>query len=436
MIKFRNKNVLVYGMSSSGEWATKLLIKLHANIFMFDNNYSKLVSNGKKNCFVVQYLNEDLIKEFDYIIVSPSIEYDNENLVIARRLGKKVFSEVEFAGQFSKNFVAITGTNGKTTTTQLVTAILQKKYKAIACGNIGYPLSRAVLQNKRAIKVVEVSSFMLENADTFSPHVATITNIEADHLIRHHDMETYIKLKLSIFKNLTANDYAVVNLDLPFKPGVNAKILTYSLNKIADVYFKGGYIYLHGEKIIAENELKLKGKHNLYNVMCAICFGYIYKVKPADIRRALLDFKPEKYRIERVGTHNGINFYNDSKSTNIASTLACVDTINSPILLLLGGSKKDLDYTELFKKLPKRVREIGVYGEIADDLVVANNEKFKMNKFETLTEAFNYLSSMAKKNDNIVLSPASASYDQYKSYVERAKEFNDLVEKYAEKENR
>ena len=429
-MKFRNLNVLVYGLSVSGEWASKLLIKKHANVFLYDDNIEVLKSKTIKNCFMLNSLNENLIEQFDLIIVSPSIPLDNEFLLKASEKNITIMSEVEFASLFCKNYVAITGTNGKTTTIELVTEILKMKKKAVACGNIGYPLSRAVMEKKNYIKVVEVSSFMLEHANKFSPHVATVLNIEPDHLIRHKTMENYSRLKLSIFKNLKPNDYAVINLDDNVHVTSDTLKVTYSLKHTADVYLKEGYIYLHEHKIVAVNELNLTGKHNIANVMCAICFGYIYKVSPELIRKALTYYVPEHFRIEDVGVINKIRFINDSKSTNIASTLASVEAVKGAIILILGGSNKMLDYTDLFIKLNKRVKYVVFYGEIKDKLEEANNDRFDYSKCENLTDAFNTAISHAIPNDNILLSPATASYDQYSNYIERGKHFNELVNGY------
>ncbi len=432
-MNFKNKNVLVYGLSSSGEWAAKLLLKLKASVFLFDDNLEKLKTKHFKNCYLVQSLNENFISQFDYIILSPSIEPDNENVIIAKQLGIRIFSELEFASLFAKNYVAITGTNGKTTTVQLLTALLNKKQKAIACGNIGYPLSKAVLENKKQIKVIEVSSFMLENAVSFHPHIATILNIQPDHLIRHKSMEEYAKLKYNIFNNLTANDYAVINLDNEIRPKQQTMLVTYSQTRSADVYLKNGAIFLHNNKIINKNELNIKGKHNIYNVMCAICFAYILKVKPNDMQLVLKNFYADDYRIQHVATINNINFYNDSKSTNISSTLASVETVKGPIILLLGGSNKFLNYNELFSNLSSRVNYIFVYGEISNDLETANNNKFKLKKCRDLTEAFENATKVAISGDNILLSPATASYDQFSNYIERGKKFNELVREYETK---
>ena len=429
-MKFKQKNVLVYGMSTSGEWVSRLLLKLRANVFLYDDDKQKLKCKNIGNCYLIQELNDNLISQFDFIVVSPAIEKDNTFLLTAKKKNIKIYSEIEFAGQFCKKIVAVTGTNGKTTTVELISAILNKKHKAIACGNIGYPLSRAVIEKKKYIKVVEVSSFMLENAKTFSPHVATILNIEPDHLIRHKTMDEYIKLKYNIFNNIKPQDYIVVNLDDNIHPTLNSLTLTYSLKYLADVYIRNGYIYLHQNKIIAINELKIKGKHNLYNIMCAICYGYVYKVSPKQIRDVLLNFRSEPFRIEEIGVVNGVHFINDSKSTNISSTLACVDAVKGTIILLLGGSKKGLDYKRLFSNLPKRVKKIIVYGEIADDLFNANNGNFDIEKAKNLTSSFEIATKLAKKNDSIVLSPASASYDQFSSFIERGKLFNKLVSEY------
>ena len=164
--------------------------------------------------------------------------------------------------------------------------------------------------------------------------------------------------------------------------------------------------------------------------MCAICFAYIYKVNINQIRNVLINLTPEKYRNEKIATINKIHFINDSKSTNIYSTLASVDAVSGAVLLLLGGSNKGLDYTQLFNKLSKKVVQIAVFGEIANDFLKDNANKFKIEKFTTLKQAFDFLISIAKHNDTILLSPASASYDQYENYIERGKDFNNMVREY------
>ena len=188
-MKLKNKNVLVYGMSISGESVSKLLIKKKCKVFLYDDDNFTLKAKSIKGCYVLPYLNEEIITQFDFIVVSPSIEKDNEFLSIARQNDIKIYSELEFSSQFCKDYIAITGTNGKTTTVELITSILNTQKKAVSCGNIGYPVSRAVMNNKKAIKVIEVSSFMLENADTFAPKIASVLNISPDHLIRHKTLE-------------------------------------------------------------------------------------------------------------------------------------------------------------------------------------------------------------------------------------------------------
>ena len=167
--------------------------------------------------------------------------------------------------------------------------------------------------------------------------------------------------------------------------------------------------------------------------MCAICFAYIYKIKPQKIRNVLINLNPEQFRIQKIANINGITFVNDSKSTNIASTLASVETVKGAIILLLGGSNKDLDYIPMFNKLSKRVKQIVAYGEIANQLLLANANKFKLEKFKTLDESFDFAIKNANPNDTILLSPATASYDQYSSYIERGKHFNSLVKDYETK---
>ncbi|MCQ2556027.1 MAG: UDP-N-acetylmuramoyl-L-alanine--D-glutamate ligase, partial [Clostridia bacterium] len=351
------------------------------------------------------------------------------NYLLAKHHGIKIFSEVEFASLFCKNFVAITGTNGKTTTVELTKELLSTKHKATSCGNNGFPLSRAVLEKKHHTKVVEISSFMLENCKDFAPSVATVLNIEPDHLIRHKTMEEYTKLKMSIFKNLTPKNYAIINLDSNIHPMGNFKVVTYSVKRMADVYVNKGYLYLKNQRIVAVADIKLKGKHNLQNVMCAVAIASLFKVPAKNIKKVLTSFVGENFRIQKIATICGIDFVNDSKSTNIASTLACVDTIKAPTQLLLGGSIKGLDYTKLFKKLPKKVKNVYAYGEIKDELE-RSNTNFKLFKFETMAEAFAAAVKMAKCGDTVLLSPATASYDQFSNYICRGKAFNQLVRDY------
>lgn len=436
-MKVKNKNALVFGMSLSGEWAVKLLNKLGANIYVYDDNPDQIKGKTLTNCFLVRTIDNYLALKLDFVIVSPSISLDNPSLRFLQSYNIKIFSEVEFASQFDSNILAVTGTNGKTTTVELITAILNKQYSAIACGNIGYPLSRAVLENKRAIKVVEVSSFMLEHADNFHPHIATVLNVEPDHLIRHKTFDEYLNLKKSIFKNLTANDYAVVNLDKNIHPTTNCMKLTYSLTHPADICLTDGYLTINRRKILPVSGLNLKGKHNLQNILCAVCFAVIMRVPDNLIAQAVGEFKPNNFRMQEVGTQNKIRFINDSKSTNIASTLACAETIKGSLILLLGGSDKGLDYTELFRKLSKRVRLVVAFGEIAQNLVDANQNlfltshyKFEITQCKNLSTAFDYAATHAKEGEAVVLSPASASYDEFKNYIERGKAFNKKVKDY------
>ena len=243
-------------------------------------------------------------------------------------------------------------------------------------------------------------------------------------------MSEYIRCKKNIFQNIDKDDYIVVNLDEKMFQSNICKTITYSYKKLADVYYKDGDIFLRGEKVVRSNQLNLKGKHNIMNVMCAICFGYIYKVPILSMREALMEIKGENYRNQFVGRVNNINFINDSKSTNIASTLASVETNKGPIILLLGGSEKLLDYKKLFSKLSNRVIQIYVFGQISDNIIEANDGKFKIEKCETLSDAFDCAVSGAKPNDTILLSPSSASYDQFSSFVERGKFFNEKVREY------
>lgn len=430
-LSLKGKKVLVYGLSVSGEWASKLLLKHKANVFLFDDDFARLSSRRLKNCFVVQTLNENFIQNIDLIVVSPAVEKQNPNLLLAAKHNVPVMSELEFASHLAKKLVAVTGTNGKTTTVQLIASILNQKHRAVACGNNGYPMSRAVIEGKNRIMVAEVSSFMLEHAASFSPHVATILNIQPDHLVRHKTMAEYTKLKHNIFANLKPSDYAVVNLDDKIHPSTTCNVVTYSFRHLADVYYRNGAIYLHQQKIVDANQLKIKGKHNILNAMCAVCYASIFKVPVPKIKQALINFQPDVFRNTAVASKNQIDFINDSKSTNIASTTASIEAVDTPIILILGGSNKGLNYNQFFAKLSKKVKQIVAFGEIAPALEQAN-KTHKFAKFKNLALAFEFAVSQAKAGDTILFSPSSASYDQYENYVERGKDFNNLVAAYVE----
>ncbi len=431
-MKFKYKNFLVYGTSVSGEWAAKLLLREKAIVYLYDDNQDNLKKLRLPNAYILYEINENLIEQFDYIVVSPSIPPNNQFLVWAKKYNIPILSELELASQFSKKLVAVTGTNGKTTTVRLISAILSKKYKSIACGNIGYPMSRAVMEKKNHIMVSEVSSFMLEHIDTFHPHIASILNISPDHLIRHGDMKEYTRLKLNILSNIRSNDYVVINLDADLPIDTAGLVVSYSCEMAADIMLDNGCITLFGEPVVAVNELSITGKHNTSNVMCAIAYGYIYRVSVKKMREALISFVPDKYRNERIYTNTDIDFINDSKSTNIASTLASVNSVKGDIILLLGGSKKNLDYAELFNKLSKKVKLIVAYGEIREDLVASNTD-FNIETAKNMSNAFDIAVSSANSGDTILLSPATASYDEFDNFMERGKCFDRLVREYETK---
>lgn len=450
MINFFVKNVLVYGMSESGIWTSILLIKKNAKCFVYDDN-KKVVNNLKfptkytnllKKINKIEKLTNNLILSFDAIVVSPGVSIDNKFLKYAKKNGKLVISELEFVFLNCRNkILAITGTNGKTTTTELITAMLNIQIKATAVGNIGYPLTRAIVEKISGCFVVEVSSFMLEAIISFKADIATITNIAPDHLDRHKTFKNYKNLKLKIFDNLNKNDTAIVNLDDDYVNNIKPnkyKIIffsqkyvchgAYSLNNV--VYYSAKKV----EKIIDIEDIKIKGKHNIYNILCAICFAKKLNIKTNNVIKVLKTFETAKYRYQLVGCYNGISFVNDSKSTTVASTNMAIESTDQPIFLLLGGSDKNINYEDLFIHQSK-IKYYCVYGQTAQKIFDIAKEKNISNiqVFQNLKDAFDFCISNAISNDCVLLSPACASFDQFKNYEERGEYFNKLVKDYGKK---
>lgn len=450
MINFFAKKVLVYGLSSSGIWSSILLIKKNAKCFVYDDNklalnnlkfpekYSNLLCKVSK----ISKLTNEFLLSIDAIVLSPGVSINKKQIQFAKQNGKLIISELELGYLFCKNkILAITGTNGKTTTTELLTTILKTQTKAVSVGNVGYPITQAVVEKRKGYFVTEVSSFMLEAIYSFRPNIATITNISPDHLDRHKTYDNYKKLKIKIFDFLGKNNLAVVNLDDDYvnliKPNLY-QIVFFSQKYVCHgAYLFNNVVYYSNkkaEKIISLNDVKLKGKHNVYNILCAICFAKKLNIKTKNIVKVLKIFKTIKYRYEFVQNVNDIMFINDSKSTTVASTNMAVESTNQPIILLLGGSDKNLSFDDLFVNFEK-VKFYCVYGQTAQKIfeTAKNKNITNIQMFENLQTSFDYAVKIAVPNDCVLLSPACASFDQFKNYEDRGEYFNKLVKEYGEK---
>lgn len=439
-MRFKNKSFLIYGVGQSGIFATKLLLKKGAKVFVFDDNYSAVKNLNENKAQIVKKLTKKIILNVDCIIVSPAVDFYNSHLVFARKIGKEIISELELGFLCTKNkIVAITGTNGKTTTVRLVNEILNTQRKVLAVGNVGYPVTRAVFEKFKGIFVTEVSSFMLENIHRFKPFIATVTNITSDHLDRHFDMENYSKIKLEIFRNFSKNSFAVVNLDDKSKDKIlnmNFKKDTYSVkNENADAYLKNDEIILNKKPFIKTADIKLRGIHNYYNVLCAVLIAKQFKIKNKNIKKILKEFTADSHRFEFVDKINNITFIDDSKSTNIDSTLKACSSVENETVLLLGGYDKNLNYDELFLNLPVKIVNVVAYGRIKEILISSAQKAGFKNIIASanLKTAFSKALEVTKPNQTILLSPATSSFDEFENYKQRGETFVKLVKEYKAK---
>ena len=434
---------LVLGLSRSGKAAAEFLLSRKATVYIYDDlsgerveqTASALVEKGARRVSKEQL--SQLPDACDALVLSPGIPIDHPLAVAFKRKGKAVVGEAELAARSMRcPIVAVTGTNGKTTTVSLLAEILTKGgYKARACGNIGQPMTDFCNMHEREIAVAEISSFQLETLNSLCPHIAVILNITEDHLNRHYNMENYIFLKGKLLKNSTETEYAVLNYDdmtvRSFAEKTKAQIVWFSLReRINGAYYENGALWFGTEKVIGAKDLFADGLHNIQNALAAIAAAKIMGVKTADIAAALTSFKGIKHRLERIGERDCVTFIDDSKGTNVDATIKAVEAMKTQTVLLLGGKNKGYDYAPLFIALRNsKVVHAVLYGENRYELL----KSARLNGYESVTvcEGFEFavrIAAMkAQSGQTVLLSPASASFDAFASYEERGDKFVEIV---------
>ena len=333
-------------------------------------------------------------------------------------------------------FAAVTGTNGKTTTCSLIYHVLKSAgERAELVGNIGTPVTDRLAElTENVIAVTEVSSFQLETVKSFCPHVAAILNVTPDHLDRHYTFDNYVYLKKRILTNMRESEYAVLNYDDPtvrkFAEDLKAKTLYFSLSEKKDVYVENGYFCFRGEQVAKTDTLKLAGEHNKANALAAIAVLKCLKTDNEAIEKGLATFRGVRHRIELIAEKNGVKYYNDSKSTNVDSTLKAVLAMNGPTVVILGGRDKDQDFTTLFSKLKEScVVHAVLTGECRYKLLKAAEEVGfnKISVSSSFTSAVKIAKIEAANNGIVLLSPACSSFDAFYDYEERGREFERIV---------
>jgi UDP-N-acetylmuramoylalanine--D-glutamate ligase len=383
---------------------------------------------------------ERTFRNQDLIVISPGVPVDSQPLTQARALGTPVIGEIELASQLLPGpIIAITGSNGKTTTTTLVGEILAASgLKTLVGGNIGTAaISLAEKASADTAIVLEVSSFQLETIRTFRPKVAVILNITPDHLDRHGTFSAYVSAKARIFENQHADDFAVLNADDPIcvelAGRTKSNLFWFSRKRDVDsgAFVRDTQIVFRRngseQPVMPVSEIPLKGAHNLENVLAAVCAGALMGCAVDKIRAAVGNFKAVEHRLEYVATVQGVDYYNDSKATNVDATIKALESFPANIHLILGGKDKGSDYTVLNELLRERVKCVYTIGAAAEKIRSHINGATRIVPSGTIDAAVKQATATAQSGDIVLLAPACASFDQFQNYEHRGKIFKQLV---------
>ena len=449
-MELQNKRVLVVGLGKSGVASALFLKSKGARVTVSD---TKTPDELKEE--IPRLLDEGITVETgghgertfqnqDLIMVSPGVPLDAPPLAQARSLGEKIVGEVELAARFFPGtIVAITGSNGKTTTTTLAGQVVANGgFPALVGGNIGTPAISLVQQaTEDTIAVLEVSSFQLETIETFRPHIAVVLNVTPDHLDRHHSFTAYSDAKARIFENQSASDFAVLNADDPtcvaMAARTRAQVFWFSRKKEVSqgAYAQNGRVLFRDSagqrEIMLVSEIPLKGSHNVENVLAAVCVGVLSNVEPRRISKAVREFRAVEHRLEHVASINGVEYYNDSKATNVDATIKALESFPANIHLILGGKDKGSDYSVLNDLLRERVKRVYTIGAAAAK-IESQIKGAEIVHAETLENAIRRAADSAQPGDVVLLAPACASFDQFRNYEHRGKVFKEVVRSLTE----
>ena len=448
-MKIEEQKVLVVGTGISGIAAAELLQSKNVDTVLFDGNkeldVNKLYEKApklKEMPIILGELTEEQMHEFGVAVLSPGVPTDLPMVERLRAQNVAIWGEIELAYYFGKGrLIAITGTNGKTTTTALTGAIMKNYYKDVRIvGNIGIPYtSEAATMTDDTVTVAEISSFQLETIHDFCPEVSAILNITEDHLNRHHTMECYIKTKEDITRNQTKDQVCVLNYEdevlRSFGESAPAKVVYFSSHRKLDngFYLEGEDIYyaVDGQRthVINVNELNLLGRHNYENVMAACAMSVNFGVTMYKIVEVLKTFQAVEHRIEYVTEKRGVKFYNDSKGTNPDAAIQGIRAMNRPTFLIGGGYDKQSEYDEWIEAFDGKVKKLVLIGQTAEKIENCAHRHGFMDtvRKDTFEEAIQYCYDNAKSGDAVLLSPACASWGMFPNYEERGRIFKEYV---------
>ena len=450
MMDLNSKRVLVVGLGRSG---------VASALFLQSRGARVTVSDAKSQDQLREHIpalldagiavetgthGERTFRNQDLIVVSPGVPVDAEPLVQARALGQPVIGEIELASQFFPGpIVAITGSNGKTTTTTLVGEIIAASgFKTLVGGNIGTAAITLVHQaTLQTVIVLEVSSFQLETITTFRPRVAVVLNVTPDHLDRHRTFAAYVDAKARIFENQQAEDFAVLNADDPtcveLANRIRAQVFWFSREREVEsgAFVRDGRIFFRrngsAQAILPVSEIPLKGSHNLENILAAVCAGALIGCAPEMIHSAVVNFKAVEHRLEYVATVGGVEYYNDSKATNVDAAMKALQSFPANIHLILGGKDKASDYTLLNNLLRERVKSVYTIGAAAEKIQSHIKGTTKIVFSGTLEAAVKHAATASQSGDVVLLAPACASFDQFQNYEHRGRTFKELIRQLA-----
>src|SRR6266571_1083188 len=446
MIELEGKRVLVVGLGKSG---------VASAIFLQQRGARVTVSDAKLEAQLRQEIpalldrgitvetgghGERTFRDQELIVVSPGVPVDVPQLEQARAQGVPVIGEIELTSRFLKGqIIAITGSNGKTTTTALTGEIFSKSgLRAQVGGNIGTPaISLIGASTPGAYDVLEVSSFQLETIQKFHAHVAVVLNITPDHLDRHRTFEAYVAAKARIFENQNENDFAVLNADDPTCVSLarNLRAHTHWFSRKSEAqqgaFVRNSKIVFRdrgrGSEIMSCSEVPLKGAHNLENILAAVCVGGIVGCDPERIRQAVVGFKAVEHRLEYVATIAGVDYYNDSKATNVDAAIKALEAFGGNIHIILGGKDKGSDYAVLRELLMQRAKRVYTIGAAAEKIECQISGATEILRAQTLENAIWRASEAAAPGDVVLLAPACASFDQFENYEHRGRIFKEAV---------
>lgn len=445
MKRFKGKKIAVIGLAKSGASAALLLKKLGAQVWATDSGDSaglretKGLLEEKKIKVELGLHTREFIEGKGFAVISPGVAEDSQVLKWAAEYKVPVIGEIELGYICCKApIVAVTGTNGKSTTVTLIGEILKNGGKrAVVCGNIGNPFCGEIAGvKKNSVVVLEASSFQLESVKSFKPHVAVVLNISQNHFDRHPDLAAYISAKSRVLENQGKDDWAVLNYDDPLvrklKAKTKAKTLFFSRkDKKAAAFFENGSVFIsrgrQAQKICSASELKIKGAHNIENALACLCVASIFGISPKKIKESLLAFKGLEHRFEHVSTVRGVEFINDSKGTTVLATIMALESCEKPVILIAGGHDKGSDFRKARHAVGAKVKKLILIGEAKEKIKDHLMGAAPCISADTMEDAVKKAFLEAEEGDCVLLSPMCASFDMFRNFEERGRAFKEIV---------